>query len=52
MSCGPNDLRDLYPPEQLQKLDAISTLLKANPKLLDTHSKDVRNLPVEENSDG
>lgn len=42
MSSTANALRDLYSESKLVQLDRVSAELKANPKALDTHSRDVR----------
>lgn len=42
-----DQLRAMYPPEQLRQLDAVRQALKDNPKALDTHSREVRVKPGE-----
>lgn len=42
MTSTAQQLRDLFPPDQLEALDRVSEALRTDPKSLDNHSRENR----------
>jgi hypothetical protein len=52
MSSSSDTLRSMFSPSKLEALERVSSALKADPKALDTHSREVRGTPKQENDSG
>lgn len=52
MSSASDALRSMFSASKLEALERVSTALKADPKALDTHSREVRSTAKQENESG